>query len=481
MFKQSPSRNQRSKGFKIKHALQIGLLLAVCIWLLYQVKHSHDKKKAFEESNAKLLEKMESGHEIIKLGRKDLHPRVEESISENEGHNEEEEIEEQEENKHDEEEDENKHEEVEDEGEESKPEENEDEGRGGGDDEVDEHDRERAEEEAKREEGFVDEEDKESEEKENEEKEDQIEDQDHDRNTQEAREEQYKGDDASSAVVRDTQGMNTETESGVGEKSNEEEHVEKLEPDELGSQNKTSSIEEVTSDQHDNLKTGDGEIIEGNQTLNATNGEVNGSGITLSEAENGSQTNSTTNLKSIDQPEVNNNSTAENGEIPSSSMQNGTDITQDQTIVMIPSNVGDSNLQAVVPEQTENSNMNSEMVESDSNSLLSTTTQNADESNGESGEEQTVKSGEEDGSVSSVTNENIDGDQKDESETTAGTEEAEDNSSSSTTNDNEDSVESKSVDSNDTLIPEVREARTDLSTLPETVTEGTNSEDAAEK
>ncbi|PQQ10772.1 neurofilament medium polypeptide [Prunus yedoensis var. nudiflora] len=62
MLKQSPSRNQRSKGFKVKHALQMFLLLAICIWLLYQLKHSHDKK-AYEESSAKISGKMQNGHE----------------------------------------------------------------------------------------------------------------------------------------------------------------------------------------------------------------------------------------------------------------------------------------------------------------------------------------------------------------------------------------------------------------------------------
>lgn len=49
MFKQGSNRYPRSKGFKVKHAFQIALLVAVSIWLLYQVKHSHDKKQAYEK------------------------------------------------------------------------------------------------------------------------------------------------------------------------------------------------------------------------------------------------------------------------------------------------------------------------------------------------------------------------------------------------------------------------------------------------
>ena len=123
----------------MKHAIQICLVLAICIWLLYQVKHSHEKKKAYEESSGKISEKMQGGREIIKLGRKDLHPQVEETTFETE-----------------------RKEELEQEIEESKPEESEDEGRGGGDDEIDGHDQERVEEEESQEvEDLIDEEDRE--------------------------------------------------------------------------------------------------------------------------------------------------------------------------------------------------------------------------------------------------------------------------------------------------------------------------------
>lgn len=49
MLRQVSSRNHRTKGgFRAKSALQICILVAVCVWLLYQMKYSHDHK-AFDE------------------------------------------------------------------------------------------------------------------------------------------------------------------------------------------------------------------------------------------------------------------------------------------------------------------------------------------------------------------------------------------------------------------------------------------------
>ncbi|MCL7023755.1 hypothetical protein MKW94_030607 [Papaver nudicaule] len=621
MFKQSPSRNQRSKGgLRVKHALQVGVLLAVCIWLLYQVKHSHDKKRAFDESNAHVSEKMESDHELIRLGRKDLIPRVEEAVilngqqNEEEGTEEEEEetkhedveeetkhedvedeetkhedVEEEEETKHEdvEEEEETKHEDVEEDGEGNKHGEVEEEVKGDSDDEAEEHDREVSERGTMRDED-EDEESKERAEREEREKEDQIADvdqsrnteeaqeqkttnedqidhQDHDMNTQEAREEQYKGDDASSAVIREPQLLNSETDSGVSEKSNEGEHVEKTDSGELVMQNQSNSTEIVSADQKDNnLKAENLGIMEDNRTLNVTNVEEKNSGITLSKSVEDPKSNSTTIVEFVGQQEVN-SSMPKYGPNSSSLMQNETDVTRDQTVVTIPTSTGDSNLQTTVSDQNknsgtasdkvevvsnsdakvesvsnstllitdENANANSDdKVESVSNSTLLTTTENVNATNVESGDGQTMKSEiprEDAGnSVTSVTNEkNINGDQRDEPETTTGAEEKNingvqkdepgsttgtegtSNSVNSVTDekgingDHKDepetttgtegteensstygdsySVETKSADSNDTLIPEVREAVTDLGTLPEFATEGTNSEDASEK
>ncbi|KAG6762564.1 hypothetical protein POTOM_033073 [Populus tomentosa] len=207
MIKRSPRRNPRSKGIKLKHGLQICLLLGVCFWLIYQVKHSHDKKKELDEKDANLSLSAHAYDELPKLGRKDLHPdlqgktrseKPEEEEEEDTGVDEEvnkkeekgHEKEKEEETKHEEEEggtkdeeverEEHIHEEEEREGEgtnhldkereeeirhdeeeqteEAESEETEDKGRQGGDDEVDEHDQEKIEGEADRDEEFMDEE-----------------------------------------------------------------------------------------------------------------------------------------------------------------------------------------------------------------------------------------------------------------------------------------------------------------------------------
>ncbi|PIN05742.1 hypothetical protein CDL12_19060 [Handroanthus impetiginosus] len=68
------SRIQRSKTLKVKHALQICVILTICIWFLYQVKKSHNKKAALEERPAG----GETKYQIVTMGRKDLKPRMEE-------------------------------------------------------------------------------------------------------------------------------------------------------------------------------------------------------------------------------------------------------------------------------------------------------------------------------------------------------------------------------------------------------------------
>lgn len=78
MLRQSSSRNHRSKGLKLKKALQISLLVLVSVWLLYQVKHSYEKKKAYNENEANDLHKDDQSRgEMIRLGRKDLPPKME--------------------------------------------------------------------------------------------------------------------------------------------------------------------------------------------------------------------------------------------------------------------------------------------------------------------------------------------------------------------------------------------------------------------
>ncbi|CAL9162235.1 unnamed protein product [Musa hybrid cultivar] len=78
MLRQVSSRNHRAKGgFKAKNALQICMLVAVCVWLLYQMKHSHDRRKAYEER----FGADEARSEIASFGRKDLLPRTVEADS----------------------------------------------------------------------------------------------------------------------------------------------------------------------------------------------------------------------------------------------------------------------------------------------------------------------------------------------------------------------------------------------------------------
>ncbi|KZV38048.1 cyclic nucleotide-gated cation channel beta-1 [Dorcoceras hygrometricum] len=198
MSRQSPSRNQRSNGIKIKHGLQICLLVAICFWLAYQVKHSHERKKEFDESD-KVLLRRESTDGMIKLGRKDIHSEVTEAVFKNAVHVYELE-------------DKNE----EDEQGEEKSRGNENEGQRGEEEEIDDHEREKLETEIDREEDFVDDEegengdDQENEERHSEdsEKDVSVEDVDRDgddRSNHEAQEEHYKADDVSSAVTHDTQ------------------------------------------------------------------------------------------------------------------------------------------------------------------------------------------------------------------------------------------------------------------------------------
>ncbi|ERN15121.1 hypothetical protein AMTRI_Chr05g58000 [Amborella trichopoda] len=70
MFRQPSSRNQRNKGWKVKHAFQIALLLAVSIWLLYQLKHSNQKRNSDQQTNLKLSQDSEN-EGIILVGRKE--------------------------------------------------------------------------------------------------------------------------------------------------------------------------------------------------------------------------------------------------------------------------------------------------------------------------------------------------------------------------------------------------------------------------
>lgn len=195
MMRQVSSRNQRSKGYKVKNVLQLCLLAAVCLWLLYQLKHSYDKKRALEEGNLKTWDKLDESKD---------HLHIEENISGNETHDKEdnEEVEE-------EEQDQETRQSLEDE-----------EARGDGDDEIDEQDQERADEqedqeradeEAENEEDLTNEEDKDGQGDEGEQLDDQDPEED---SSHRAREESYRRDDVSSAVHRENQSKNSEDEDG---------------------------------------------------------------------------------------------------------------------------------------------------------------------------------------------------------------------------------------------------------------------------
>uniref|UniRef100_A0A5B6ZHZ2 Myb-like protein X n=1 Tax=Davidia involucrata TaxID=16924 RepID=A0A5B6ZHZ2_DAVIN len=504
MLRQSPSRNQRSKGIKVKHVLQICLLLAVCFWLIYQVKHSHDKKKEFDENDVK-ISLMQSGNEILKFGRKDLHPQMEETTTKNEKHDEEEAEEEEtggeEETKHEEEEQE----------EDSKTEEKEDEGRGGGgDDELDEHDQEKSNMEVDREEEFIDEEkeseegdEKESEEKDAEDKEGQIEnessleDHDHDgggRNDHEAREENYKGDDASSAVTHDTQTISTETEKGSSENLNENTEMNIVEQE-----NRINTTEEIKVGQNTTgLEVGDSNMAKNGIPLNTTANEEKVLEIVSSKSEDSSVLNSRETTEANNQPEVSNNSMEVSTETQDLSLQNGretiSDPTQAENATVGETTSGeDSSLQTIALEQANNSNIASVNNQSDFNLTISLNNENAEATTGESSNSSTnlesvvsekvtrsnASAEAEDNTGSSTTEENIDATQNEKSETSNERDGTNESLDSSTT-ENLDEIQHDPIDSSDSSIPlEEKEVRIDLDTLPEIRTEGSNNEDAA--
>ncbi|XP_059647916.1 uncharacterized protein LOC132294175 [Cornus florida] len=498
MFKPS-SRNQRSKGVKIKRVLQVCLLLAVCSWLIYQVKHSHDKKKEFDENNLKIALKTLSGDEILKLGRKDLHPRVEETTAENEKHDEEEAVEEEtggeEQNKHEEE--------VEEQEDDIKIEEKEDE-RGGGDDEIDVHDITKAfdddhedelADEEEREEGDK----KESEEKDAEDKDGQIEnesslDQDHDggSNAHEAREEHYKADDASSAVTHDTQTISIETEKGSSENSDENTEMTNLEQE-----NEVNNTEEIDDGQNrTGLMLGDGEMAENGTRLNETANEEKGFEIVLPKSEDSALSNSTIQVESNNLLEVSINSTEVSTENRDLSLPNGTETTSDSTPAQNAtvefSTSGDvSNLQTISLEQANNHIVAFDNNQSDFNSTLSTKSETTEPvttgefSNSSANSESAIlgevirsnASTETENSSGSSTAENIDATQNEKSDTSD--EMNETNESSKTENEVE--VQTDDIVSSDSsILLEEKEIRTDPDTLPDIRTEGSNSEYAEE-
>ncbi|KAI3798950.1 hypothetical protein L1987_34237 [Smallanthus sonchifolius] len=85
----SPRRNGRTKGFKIKHVIQITLLLGVSMWLLYQIHDSDGKKSSVTRKiSQKSNNDNDSSKDIFKLGRKVLRPKVKETKVDDEQNNE---------------------------------------------------------------------------------------------------------------------------------------------------------------------------------------------------------------------------------------------------------------------------------------------------------------------------------------------------------------------------------------------------------
>ncbi|XP_027365665.1 dentin sialophosphoprotein-like [Abrus precatorius] len=542
MIKRFPSRNNRSKGIKVKHVLQIILLVGVCFWLIFQVKHNHDKKKEFDKNDAKLSVRRQTD-EILKLGRRDLHPdKVE--VNQNEKREEEEEdehIEEDEENKHDhnereegnmhdtEEHEDNKHEGREQEEEvkhgaeeqeedENKSEDAEDEGRRIGDGEIDENDQEKSEVDTDRDDEFLDEE-KEKEE-EGDEKDNENEDEEkggfvENDNNHEAREEHYKGDDASSAVAHDTHATGTETETFSLENSDEN-----LETNITKPENEKTDSDKGSKNQNDSdLKVTEGEVID-MISSNATAGKETGN-KSLSNPVDSSYQNKTANYDSnlesssnltVTIAETSNNLTEAGANTSGSSEQNKSVILSEadhtQNTTMNTTITGD--VKKVQTEGLEQSgNRISEESLPDTDSTVSVKTENGDAAAQESynlgaGElEKTNRSVASNETQNTSRNESSDTSESDESkgdsemnetnetqnvdatedemfkgDTKTG--ESDETSDSFFANETLDSVEHDAIDSSDTHIHEdVAEAQTDLDTLPDIRNEGDNSDETA--
>ncbi|CAA6657643.1 unnamed protein product [Spirodela intermedia] len=188
MMRQSSIRIHRNRGWKVKHVLQICLLVTVCVWLLYQVKHSFERKRSSELGISRASERIEDSRpEPLKLGRKDPQLKTASVPTDGAAHSDDEESEEAEDAA---------------EQQEDKQNEGEEEESANGEDDMDDIDRERSDGEADDGEGAGDGEEKESQPEDPNLPENDRE--EADEKSQVSREENYKADDVSSAVGRDT-------------------------------------------------------------------------------------------------------------------------------------------------------------------------------------------------------------------------------------------------------------------------------------
>ncbi|KAL8541650.1 hypothetical protein ACS0TY_002785 [Phlomoides rotata] len=438
MYRQSPGRNHRSKGIKVKNVLQVCLLLAVCFWLIYQVKHSHDKKREFDESDAKASL---SSDELRRLGRKDIQNRVVGTLDKDENHDEqsdEEEIngEEVDENKHDEDEVEDKKVDVKEDDE---------------DEETDEHEQEKSDPEVDREQDLVDGEEREEDGDENEtqntdsedghgevDKEGIAEDTDHDGDDSSMREEHYKADDASSAVTQN-------------------QHPENI----LEVENKESDNEETSrSENRKELEVEGGEVAGDGHKTNVMTSETKED--SLDNSANGSPPNNSVTQESNDH--LMSNTTTEDHKLPSENVMEHAQGNNTESV-----SAGGSALQTIDSERRANSSISN--VESTLDAKEFPNSSNKSPSENVLIFEASVEAGNNTETLVENNNE-IEGEKSD---TTDGT----DIENLETTENSE--VHQDAIDISDmSMGMDEKEVRTDLETLPEMQTEGANNEDAAE-
>lgn len=524
------------------------MLVAVCYWLIYQVKHSHDKRKQFDENNAIDSLNVEDNSVLVKLGRKDLIPQEkgrkkeseshdgeveedeneegnleqdkreeesreeakheeetkeenrpeEEESEENDRHEEatekEEEHEEEtgEEDRHDDETgEEDKHEEEtnekdnheEESGAKDKHEEQEqeeeiqseekDDGRGVEDIEVNQHESEKADTDVDGEEESIDEEkdkedpikeetkDKDDEDKDTLTKNDpSIEHHVHDEgslNTREAREEQYKGDDASSAVTHDAQSTSTENKNGSsGSQFNILEHESKVNSTE---ENKNATV--VNLPEVETAGNGTSALDEENKQ---EQGSINNTDNSGSLVKNETEIIISDPSRAHDATEGD-ITTTDGSNIQTVSLNQATNFTVPLQNTQVNSNLSNSNATKSVEGNSEESTDSSTKSEFDNSKNVEWSNVLAE---GKDGSDSVV--------IEETTNE-VKNENPDNIKVTDGTYE---NSDFSNT-ENTDEVQYDSTDTSDPSVPvDDKENRIDLDTLPEIKTEGSNSEEVAE-
>ncbi|KAL2490888.1 Uncharacterized protein Adt_26516 [Abeliophyllum distichum] len=360
-------------------------------------------------------------------------------------------------------------------------------GREGGDDEINEHEHEKSDAEVDREEEFINEEkegdeggeniteEKDSEESNGEtEKEGSLEESDHDGDEQsahEAREEHYKADDASSAVAHDNQIVDPENENGSLENTKEQPETNILERE-----SKENNGEETNfGDKRTDLELKDGEIAKTDNLLNVTTNEVKEN---LSEKpENSPFSNTTLTEGSNDHIETSNNSSEVRMESRDPSLQNGTDS-------KLELNYGQNGtVGGTTSGEANKSTLNVDDNHIDSNSTIPLETKDSESSSGEFSDSSNNKESSlsenirtelsvEAGSSTESLKAKSDATETEKSDPDGGTDEFLDKTSEEVQHDPIDSSDSSnSLDEKD--------VRTDLETLPEMQTAGTNTEDAA--